>query len=37
MSKELAALNEACKALHEDKTWADVDLKLDAKFDVSCK
>ena len=37
MSKELAALNEACKALHEGKTWADVDLKLDAKFDVSCK
>lgn len=37
MSKELAALNEACKALHEGKTWSDVDLKLTAQFDVSCK
>jgi polyisoprenoid-binding protein YceI len=35
MNKELAALNKACSALHEGKTWSDVSIKLTANFE-SC-
>ena len=36
MSDELAALNKACFALHEGKTWSDVAIGIDAEF-TSCK
>ncbi len=32
LSDELAAINKACKALHEGKTWADVELHLESEF-----
>lgn len=31
-SKSLKAINKACYALHEGKTWSDVELELVAKF-----
>lgn len=36
LSSQLAAINEACKALHEGKTWSDVELVLEAKFTSKC-
>ncbi len=33
----LQSLSEACKALHENKTWPDVKLNLTAKFEKKCK
>jgi len=36
MNSELAALNKACFAKHEGKTWNDVDLEMTAKF-KKCK
>ena len=32
MSKSLKAINKACYALHEGKTWSDVELSLEVKF-----
>jgi polyisoprenoid-binding protein YceI len=32
LSKSLAAINKACKALHQGKTWSDVALKLTVSF-----
>ncbi|GAB4014521.1 MAG: YceI family protein [Bdellovibrio sp.] len=32
MNKQLAAINKACMALHEGKTWSDVNLELTAQF-----
>lgn len=32
MNKQLAAINKACYALHEGKTWSDVGLELTAQF-----
>jgi len=31
------AISEACKVLHSGKTWTDVNIKIDAKLDESCK
>jgi hypothetical protein len=36
MSKGLKTINKACKALHQGKTWNDVNLELTAQFS-SCK
>lgn len=36
MNDELAALNKACFAKHEGKTWNDVDIEISAKF-MKCK
>ncbi len=36
MNDELSALNKACAALHEGKTWSDVAISIDATF-TSCK
>jgi polyisoprenoid-binding protein YceI len=36
LNSELAALNKACFAKHEGKTWNDVDIELLAKF-MKCK
>lgn len=35
LSDELAAINKACKALHEGKTWADVEIHLESEF-IDC-
>ena len=32
LNDELSAINKACKALHEGKTWADVELHLEANL-----
>lgn len=32
MSKPLKALNNACKALHQNKTWSDVKIKLELQL-----
>lgn len=32
LSKSLSAINKACRALHEGKTWSDVALELSVKF-----
>lgn len=37
LDPQLKAINEACKALHEGKTWSDVEIELDAKFTKTCK
>jgi polyisoprenoid-binding protein YceI len=37
MSKSLNAINKACFALHEGKTWSDVEIELKAKYSKSCK
>ena len=36
MSKQLSAINKACYALHEGKTWSDVSLTLETTL-TSCK
>jgi polyisoprenoid-binding protein YceI len=36
MHKQLAALNKACFAKHEGKTWSDVAIEIEADF-TSCK
>lgn len=37
MGDELKALNKACFAKHEGKTWSDVSIELQAKFIKKCK
>ena len=37
LDSSLKAINEACKALHEGKTWSDVDLTVKAQFTKTCK
>lgn len=37
MGKSLAAINKACFALHEGKTWSDVELNLQVKFSKCSK
>jgi polyisoprenoid-binding protein YceI len=37
MSDELKAINKACFAKHEGKTWSDVAIKLEAKLSSDCK
>lgn len=37
MNDELKAINKACFAKHEGKTWSDVAIKLEAKFNSDCK
>ena len=32
LSENLAALNKACYALHEGKTWSDVQIEIESKF-----
>ncbi len=32
MNKNLTSINNACKALHEGKTWNDVNIELEVKF-----
>ncbi len=35
LSDSLAAINNACKALHEGKTWSDVEIQITAQFKPS--
>jgi polyisoprenoid-binding protein YceI len=37
MGSQLAALNKACFAKHEGKTWSDVEVKLTAQFEACSK
>lgn len=37
LNKSLAGINKACEALHEGKTWSDVEVVLSAKYSKSCK
>ena len=37
LNESLSAINEACKVLHEGKTWSDVELSIKAPFINSCK
>jgi polyisoprenoid-binding protein YceI len=37
MASSVESLNKACLALHEGKTWPDVDLNIKAKIIKSCK
>jgi len=37
MATQLAALNKACFAKHQGKTWSDVEIKLTAEFSRVCK
>lgn len=37
MQNSLMALNNACKELHQGKTWSDVIIKLEAKYSKICK
>jgi hypothetical protein len=37
LSDSLAAINTACKALHEGKTWSDVELELVTTLATSCQ
>lgn len=36
MTDALKGINEACKELHQGKTWSDVELNLSFKFQKSC-
>jgi len=36
LSESLKGINEACKVLHEGKTWSDVNLQLTAEFSENC-
>jgi len=36
LSDNLKAINRACKALHQGKTWSDVDLELKVNFKKKC-
>lgn len=37
LNKSLAGINKACEALHQGKTWSDVEIKLEGKYTKSCK
>lgn len=37
LNKSLAGINKACEALHEGKTWSDVEVTLSGKYSKSCK
>lgn len=37
MDSNLHALNEACKVLHEGKTWSDVEISIQTDFEKDCK
>ena len=37
MDESLKSITAACKEKHEDKTWSDVDLSLEAAFKKTCK
>lgn len=37
MQPQLQAINEACKALHEGKTWNDVAVEVSIQFKKKCK
>lgn len=36
LSKNLGLIHEACKDLHEGKTWSDVEIKIESIFDQKC-
>ena len=36
LSKSLKGINQACKELHQGKTWSDVEIILDAKYLKKC-
>ncbi|NOT80157.1 MAG: YceI family protein [Bacteriovoracaceae bacterium] len=37
LSENLGLINEACKELHEGKTWSDVEIKIESAFEQKCK
>lgn len=36
LGDNLRAINEACKDLHENKTWPDVEIKIETEFEQKC-
>lgn len=36
LGENLKKINEACKVLHEEKTWSDVEIKIESEFDKKC-
>jgi hypothetical protein len=36
LNENLSKLNEACKVLHEGKTWSDVEITIESEFDKNC-
>lgn len=36
LNENLSKINEACKVLHEGKTWSDVEIKIESEFDKKC-
>lgn len=36
LNENLRKINEACKVLHEEKTWSDVEIKIESEFDKKC-
>lgn len=36
LGDNLRAINEACKELHENKTWPDVEIKIESEFEQKC-
>jgi hypothetical protein len=36
LGDNLRAINEACKDLHENKTWPDVEIKIETEFELKC-
>lgn len=36
LSENLGLINDACKDLHEGKTWSDVEIKIESQFDQKC-
>lgn len=36
LNDNLNLLNNACKDLHEGKTWSDVEIRIEAQFDQKC-
>jgi hypothetical protein len=37
MNSFLEAINKACLALHEGKTWSDVEISIHSEFDSVCQ
>lgn len=37
LDSNLQAINEACKALHEGKTWSDVNISIETQLTKTCK
>ena len=36
LGDNLRSINEACKELHENKTWPDVEIKIETEFEQKC-